>query len=63
MDRILIVEDSKSINKMLKVELEKLTYLTDSAFTFAESSAFLQNTKYKKKIKMNESILRYNILN
>ena len=44
--KILIIEDSKTINNIIKTELSKLTYDVDQAFTFAQAHDLLISTKY-----------------
>ena len=47
LNSILIVEDSKTINNVLKVELEKLDYTITQAFSFKQAKELLDNNRYK----------------
>ncbi|MEA3554478.1 MAG: response regulator [Campylobacterota bacterium] len=46
MKKILIVEDSKFINNMVKKEFNKLAYISDQAFNFCDAEIFLSKTQY-----------------
>jgi DNA-binding response OmpR family regulator len=47
MNKILVIEDSKTINNIIKKELTKLDFDVDQAFRYKEAKEKLENNEYK----------------
>jgi len=47
MDKILIIEDSRTINRVIKKKLSDLSFDADQAFTLADAKKFLDKNDYK----------------